>query len=98
LIIVILKINLSNDKKYANFNVSFEFGYARVFNEKKEKIILFLDGNLDELPFDIKRDNAISLQDVNYISEIEKCITEIEEKEFEKLKESPDGIKNWVFV
>ena len=93
LIIVILNTIPIKDKNYANFNVSFEFGYARGYYEDKEKIILLFDGDLSELPFDIKRDCAINLKDKNLYNEIERCIKYIEEKGFGKLRELPKGIE-----
>lgn len=85
LVIVILSPS-GNDKKDANFNVSFEFGYARAFDKN---VILLFDGNLSELPADISRDYAISLEDPKLLSKIESLINVVEKKKVKRLNDLP---------
>lgn len=84
-IIVILSPK-GDDKKDANFNVSFEFGYARGIGQK---VIFLFDGNLSELPADISRDYALSLEDPKLFSKIESLINVVEEQKVRKLIDLP---------
>lgn len=66
------------EKKDANFNVAFEFGYTRGM---PKKVILLFNDKLDDLPTDISRDYAISLLDDKWKNKFEKSVKrQIEEK------------------
>lgn len=84
-IIVLLKPT-GEDKKDANFNVSFEFGYARGINRN---VILLFDGDLENLFTDINRDFALSMDDPGLLSKIESAIVKIEDEKQNKLRELP---------
>ena len=75
--------------KNENFNVAFEFGYARGIDQK---VILLFDGDLRELPMDINRDYAISSQDPNLLSKIEALIINIEEQKEKRLTKLPQEL------
>lgn len=82
--VIVILSPTGDDKKDATFNVAFEFGYARGIGKK---VILLFDGNLSELPADISRDYALSLEDPKLFPKIESLINVVEEQKFRKLSE-----------
>ncbi|MBI3035837.1 hypothetical protein HYY71_05950 [Candidatus Woesearchaeota archaeon] len=77
------------EKKDANFNVAFEFGYTRGI--PKDVILLFND-KLDNLPTDISRDYAISLLDDEWKNKLEESVKRQKEEKVKKFPPIPPDL------
>ena len=87
--VIVLLSPRGEQKKEANFNVAFEFGYARGMNKD---VILLFDGEMDDLPSDIKGDYAISLLNLNWKQELNALITKQTEQKQGKFVDLPEII------
>lgn|SRR3989338_7884037 len=89
-LVLVLLSPRGEDRKDANFNVAFEFGYARGI---KKDVILLFDGDLENLPSDISRDYAISVERENWKEELNRLLTKVnEEKQQGRLVPLPEDI------
>ena len=86
-VIVILQPK-GGDNKDANFNVAFEYGYARGIGKN---VILLFDGEADLLPADIKRDLAIVLKE-NWQTKVISLIKKEKDERQKKRKDLPENI------
>jgi len=91
--VIVLLSPKGKDKRDANFNVAFEFGYARGI---PKPVILLFDGDSKDLPTDINRDHAIFLSNIKWKDELTNLIQkQIEEKEVGLVK-LPDKLVGYL--
>lgn len=87
--VIVLLSPKGKKKKDANFNVAFEFGYARGMDKD---VILLFDGKANDLPSDIKGDYAISLYDNKWREELNKLIEKQIKETQRKFVDLPEEI------